>query len=202
MVGAYLVVLTEGDADAMVIKRWLSELSPQIRTALSNGSLVVEGIGGASKLAFKAKVFRDLLCNIHAFLDNDQAGKDATAGAIDKGIISGSEYTLCSSPGMRESELEDLVKPSFYRDSLIQDYGVDIDTKSMQSVTGKWSDRMAELFKNSGKLWREHERMAVKRMVASVVSQEGLSALDDKRRNSLDNLVSTVERKLAEYSGL
>jgi hypothetical protein len=175
-------------------------LSPKIKAAFSNGSIVIEGIGGGSKLPFKASVFKSLLCNVYAFLDNDQQGRDATAKAVDKGIIAVSDYTLCACPGMKESELEDVVDPSIYHQPLLDAFGVDVDTKEMRSVKSKWSDRIGETFIKAGKLWRDEEKVLVKRLIADQMEKIGVAAIKNERKICIDQLVEGLERKLVAYS--
>ncbi len=202
LTGAYLALLVEGDEDARMLRRWLSSMSPKIKAAFANGSAVIEGIGGGSKLPFKASVFKGLLCNVYAFLDNDQAGRDAAAKVVAKGIISTSEYTLCACPGMKDSELEDVIDPTVYHQPILEMFGVNVDTKEMRSTKAKWSDRMGEAFVKAGKLWREEEKAMAKRVIADLVEKTGVAAIKEERKNCIEQLSEGLERKLSAYGAI
>lgn len=196
LAGAYLVLLVEGAEDARVIKKWLAGASAKLRSAMSNGTLVVEPTDGASKMTFKASLYRNLLCNVYAFLDNDQAGQAAAAAAIAKGYLGKAEYMLSSCPGMKESEFEDLIEPTTYRDAVLAEFGVNLDTKGMKGVNAKWSVRVEREFVAAGKLWRDEDRAQIKDLVATKAELAGVSALSDHRRACFELLVSNLEERI------
>lgn len=199
LTGAYLVLLVEGDSDARVLKKWLSSSSARIKSAFTNGHLIIEGIGGGSNLVSKASAFKNLLCNVYAYLDNDQEGRAGVSRAVDKGIIDAMDYTLSSCPGMKDSELEDLISISSYRQDLLEAFAVDADTKFMRSAGSKWSERIKKEFENAGKLWRDEEKKSVKRIVANSAEAAGVEALHSNKKQSIANLVGGIEAKLESY---
>lgn len=200
LAGAYLVLLVEGSEDNRVIRKWAAGVSAKIRSALSNGTLIVEATEGASKMPFKASLYRNLLCNVYAFLDNDQAGQQAAGTAIDKGYLGKSDYMLSSCAGMAESEFEDLIEVSTYRDTVLAEFGVDLDSKNMKSTGAKWSSRVEREFVAAGKLWREEEKAALKRLVADQAEGAGVAALSEHRRTCFDRLVVALEERLDRRS--
>ncbi len=132
---AYLMLLVEGEEDGALIRAWLGEKSPRIKKAFHNAVLAIDHLGGATNLSYKASLYKNNLCHVIGFLDNDQAGRRGVTDALDKNIIRPADYCLASSPGMPNSEIEDLLDLSVYRDLIKLLYGVDLKTKAFR--TGK-----------------------------------------------------------------
>jgi putative ATP-dependent endonuclease of OLD family len=108
---AYLVLLTEGHEDGVLLQLWLSAISTRVNESIRSGLLAFDDLGGANNLSYKASFYRNTLCNIHAFLDNDDDGRRATEKAITKDVITPTDYNLCVCKGMHDSEIEDLIDP-------------------------------------------------------------------------------------------
>jgi hypothetical protein len=60
--------------------------------------------------------YKTQLGNIHAFLDNDEAGRKAIATAAAAGILTQAEYNAAVCSGMQNSELEDFLTEYLYAD--------------------------------------------------------------------------------------
>jgi len=123
---AYLVLLVEGESDRIAVQALIAHESEIVRKALKSNTLVVEHLHGAGKLTYRLSELNSALCNVHCFLDNDQAGRDAAATAQSEGLIRPTAIHHTTCPGMRDSEFEDYVDPTIYREWLDKNYGVDI----------------------------------------------------------------------------
>jgi hypothetical protein len=70
-------------------------------------------------------------------------------------------------------EIEDLLEPELYRQALLTAFNVDVVASAWINTfaRGKWSSRIALIFKSSGQAWDEHIETQAKTLVAdSVVS--------------------------------
>jgi hypothetical protein len=64
---------------------------------------------------------RDSLASTHAFLDNDEQGRGAAEAADGEGLLGIGDRTMAMCPGAkRDSEFEDLVHPSIYRQAFLR----------------------------------------------------------------------------------
>jgi hypothetical protein len=87
-----------------------------VAEAVRHGGLKITSLGGASKLPFFARATKDSVCDVHAFMDNDDEANVAIASALGESILAQSEITQATCPGLRESEFEDLLDPAIYAD--------------------------------------------------------------------------------------
>lgn len=195
---AQLVLLVEGEHDVKIIGGWIAALSQTVKAALNSGNLVIDHLAGASNLRYKVGVYKSLLCNIHVFLDNDEAGRKAVDGALEARVLESSEYAQTVCKGMPNSEIEDLLVESSYSEALQQQYGVALNPKFMSSSKDPWAERIGENFQDQGKPWSKVLERQVKEVVAGAAAAGGLASLNEHRRGSIDALVSTIEQRLTQ----
>jgi putative ATP-dependent endonuclease of OLD family len=193
LMSAYVVLLVEGEEDGLLIKSWIEEKSPIIRAALSNASLVVDHLAGATNASYKASFYKNNLCNVVLFLDNDIAGKKGIEDALNKDIIKESEYLLASCRGMSNSELEDLIDFEIYKDLILSEYGVNLNIPAFKNNKKQWSDRVREIFQNCGKNWNSRLEGEIKSKVAKQAILAKLESLNIHKTNCIDSLVKTLE---------
>jgi len=196
LIGAFLVLLVEGEEDKDILQSWLKSVSPTIANALTQRILLIDHLAGATNLAYKASFYKQNVCNIHAYLDNDDDGRKAVKGAIEKGLIEESDYNLASCRDMHDSEIEDMISLDAYLRIIQEAYGVNLDQPLFHTAAHKWSDRAKEVFQASGKIWDKATKAAIKRKIADAVSRPGVSSLNQHRRGSIDTLVQCLESKL------
>jgi len=196
---AYLILLVEGTKDKKVIERWLTELSPEITNALMSGLFSIDTLEGASSLRYKAGIYKNSLCNVHVFLDNDQSATAAIDKAEAKGVLNRLEYHLAIHQGMRESELEDLLQPDVYTKIIKQQFGVDIGHRQKGNNRKKWSDRLQTCFMAQGKRWNEKVKNDVKTAVAGVCADRGLCVLNAPGLELVKSLGMALEGRLRTH---
>lgn len=193
---AFLVLLVEGEEDIVTLKPWLEEKSPKIKSAFENASLIIDHLGGATNVGYKTSLYRNNLCNVIAYLDNDEAGRKGIKDAEDKGILKTSEYVLSFCLGMANSEIEDLIDIASYRQLILDDYAVDLNIPAFKNNRSQWSDRVKEIFRLNGKLWSERLETEIKYKVAKKAAEQKLTSLNNHKVNSIDSLVRTIESVL------
>jgi len=193
---AYLVLLVEGEEDIILLKPWLEEKSQKIKTAFENANLIIDHLGGATNVGYKTTLYKNNLCNVIAFLDNDEAGRKGVKDAEDKSIIKTNEYVLSFCMGMNNSELEDLIDINSYKQLIIDDYGVDLNIPAFKNNRFQWSDRVKELFRLNGKIWSERLETEIKYKVNKQAAEQKLVSLNQHKSNSIDSLVKSIENVL------
>lgn len=192
---AYALVV-EGEEDVRSLRAILPTLSSKIHDALRTNMLVLEPIGGAGNLSYKLSLLHQMLCVTHTLLDNDESGRKAFEKAETAGLISIKSCTLVSCAGMSESEFEDCLSLSCYRERILETFGVDLGSTRFRG-RGKWSDRVKSAFMLQGKPWNAGALAQVKGTVAESVMAHPTTCLDEHKRSSVDALVRAIETMLA-----
>ena len=195
LISAYLVLLVEGQSDQKIITSWLADASEIIGKALKQRVLAVEILHGVN-IANQVDFLKSSLCNVHVYVDDDEAGRNSIDQALQRGTLESTEYHLSTCPGMVSAEIEDLISFSKYRDVIETEYGILLDVPQFRHSKQKWSDRVKDTFLSQGKRWNEQTEKGVKTLIADVVIKQGISCLQAQRRGSIDALASTLENRL------
>jgi hypothetical protein len=189
------VLVVEGTEDVVALSSLLPNLSSTIGKALKQHHLVLEPLGGAGNLSYKLTTLSNALCVFHVLLDNDEAGKSAYLRAEADKILRLADTTLVNCKGMPTSELEDTFDKSIYEEDVLLEFDVDLDDTAFRG-NAKWSDRAKACFQKQGKPWNDGVKEKLKAVVASAVARNPAEALNSHKRNSVDALVTALERKL------
>ena len=189
----YLVLLVEGEEDVVLLKSWIEAKSRKIKNSIENANLIIDHLGGASNVGYKTSLYKNNLCNVVAYLDNDEAGRKGIENAKKKGIIKTNEYILSFVTGMKNSELEDLLDVNSYRQLIIDEYGVDLNIPKFKNNKKQWSTRVEEIFKLNGKMWSDKLESEIKYKVAKKAAEIKEASLHPQKANSITTLVNTIE---------
>lgn len=192
---AELVLMVEGPSDERIVRALLPHVSSALGGAVGEARLALETLGGSGNLSYKGSLVRNALCGLHALLDDDDAGRRAFGNAEATGVISATETHFTTSPGMKEAEIEDLIDPVLYADSIKTAFGVTLAGSEFRSKK-KWSDRMSAAFKAHGKRWDKTATNRAKELVAMAVEQRPDEALNRHKRGSFDSFVAALEERL------
>lgn len=195
---AELVLVVEGDEDVTAIRALMKDYSPTLANAIESGKLAFETLAGGSNLSYVIGLLRDaLLCSFHCFLDNDDCGRDSYKRANLDGLVEVADVNFSIVSGMDDSEIEDLYDLSFYKELIQNQFNVSLDNNAkFRTNKKKWSDRVRDVFKASGKAWDPSVEMAVKAKLADFVAANPRAALSAQKRGVIDNLGQTLLRKL------
>jgi len=197
LIGAYVVLLVEGEEDRDIVSLLVTSLSSALDNAVSRRLLIIDHLCGATNLHYKVTFYKQNVYNIHAFMDNDDEGRRAIDGALRRNVLEPSDYNLASCRGMQNSELEDLLKLDAYSSVVQEKYGVLLNQPRFRSPRAKWSDRVKEIFQVSGKIWNTSIKMQVKRTIADTCIRLGANSLNPHHRGPIDTLITALESKLA-----
>jgi putative ATP-dependent endonuclease of the OLD family len=197
LASARLIVLLEGAGDIELLRAWLSRLSPKIDSAIANGDIAFDVLAGAGNLDHKVRLHKANICAVHAFLDDDDAGRRALEKATQYGSIETAEYHLCSRPGHTNTELEDLVPIGCYQGALSTKCGFPIDEMSLKKNEKKyaWSERMKVLIASQNKSWTTKLEFELKQIVAAEASK--LDHASIYKMQPIRNLAQGIELRLA-----
>ena len=97
---------------------------------------------------------------------------------------------------MVQAEFEDSINLEIYRQVIIDEYGVDLNTGKMRNRAKIWSNRLKEIFEENGKLWNKEVENGVKYCVADCVVGQADVAVDDNKCKSVNNLIKLLESRL------
>ncbi len=192
---ANFAIVVEGEEDAISLKALLPILSEKISKALKNNSLIIEPIGGAGNLSYKLSLLKNFLCVSHVLLDDDDAGRVAYEKAERDGLISLANCTFTKCQGMQEAEFEDCIELEVYKDAVLAEMGVDLVSPKFRG-NAKWSKRLKSTFEHQGKPFPNSVETKVKYIVAAAISKNPKNSLNSFKRNSIDSLISSVERMI------
>lgn len=195
LTNANYALVVEGEEDARALRAILPNLSDRIGKILKNHMLVIEPIGGAGNLPYKLSLMNNALCIYHVLLDNDDAGRRAFDKASNDGLLTVQNSTFTNCRGMRDSEFEDCLELSVYKERVLDEFGVNIDTPKFRN-NRKWSDRMKDVFMDQGKRWNERIEGSLKCVVSDAVVDNPQLSLNSHKRNFIDALVTALESML------
>lgn len=194
---AELVLLVEGYCDQNILQALLPTYSKKLNDALSCGRFKIVAINGVTKARSSIAALQVSLRKYHLFVDSDQPAKLEIDKLLKEGYLAHADYTCCVCPGMRQSEIEDLVDPEIYKEKLTVKYGLSFDLV-LDRMSKKWSDRLFDYVERSGKADSEKLIIAgMKEVVASAVKDSPINALLSHRKEVIVTLFDQLERKLS-----
>jgi hypothetical protein len=193
LMNASHILVVEGEDDKIALSKLLPNMSPALKSALHKHTLVIESLGGASKLNYNLNLWRSMFCNYFVFLDNDDAGRSAGEKAKNGGYITEAKikYAICN--GQTDSEFEDCISPDIYSQRIKDDFCVDIQSGNAFRGKNKWSDRVKNCFYSQGQLWTDDIKKKVKLAVAECIPDNPDDALNPHKRCSINALVTALE---------
>lgn len=201
---ARFVLVVEGEDDRIALLKILPLYSDAIKAALKNNSLVIKPLHGASNLSHDLLDLRTSMCKYVVLMDHDQAGIEAAEKAQKKGYLKSNQLRYTISNGMVQSEFEDCIKPSVYKERISEEYGINIAVKEFKSNM-KWSDRMRAVFLSQGMKWSDSVEKQVKMVAAECVSacNDSVDKIVIKQKSTfLHGLVSITEEMVRSGSGV
>lgn len=192
---AELILVVEGEEDRRSLGALLKQHSKPLAAAMAQQALGIESLQGGTNLSYKLSQIREAMCSAHTFLDHDDCGLKSSQRAEQEGLLLLADVTFTTCNGMKESEIEDMFDEVLYSTMLQNRYGVSTLHPKFKG-TAKWSDRLASVFKNTGKPWSDQIEAKVKAEVAALVETNPAAALNAHKRSSFDALITALETKL------
>lgn len=196
---AEIVLLVEGEDDIIALKSVLRFESKRLKTAIDNGTIAIDSLGGGTNLAYKIGLIRDALCLAHCFLDDDKCGHESYNKARIQGLIADADVNFSICEGMQEAEIEDLYDPSIYTDLVKNLYRITLESPKFKSKK-KWSERMRDVFRQQGKRWNGQVEMELKKRIAEAIANQPKDVLNENKRSAIDGLIISLEERLDELN--
>lgn len=190
---ANYVLIVEGKTDKRILEHLLPILSAPIKNALKNNQLIIEPLHGVGNLSHKLSSLENQICAYHVYVDADKPANDAVDKSIKENLLKNKNLTRSTCIGMPESELEDCFNPALYKDTIMINCGVSIDSREFKNSNNKWSERVKRVFDANGKRWTEAAKAELKFHVAEALVSAGEEALIPQKRSSIDALVGSLE---------
>jgi putative ATP-dependent endonuclease of the OLD family len=188
------VLLVEGKSDERILHKWLS-LDSQVKRLLDDTVITIDSLSGGTNFSYKISLFNSMLCNVLFFLDDDDSGKKSFQEAIRKSLIDVKDGVFSIVPGRKESEIEDMIVPEVYSQEIMNRYGVNLEAKKFKTSKKKWSDRLKDLFRDSGKQWDNKIEEEIKALVADCISAYQGQSIKTKSEGPVENLISMIKQR-------
>lgn len=184
------ILVVEGESDFIILQAVLPLLSKVLKEKLKENFLIIEELRGSSNIKYRIGELKSSFCSYHILLDNDEAGRRAKAD----NEIPDKDITFVTCKGMKESEIEDTINVDIYKEEVEGKYGIDLSCKYFKSNKKKWSERMKDVLKASGKKSDEDALKGIKTIVASCVKKNPKKALNENKKESIEALAKSLEK--------
>ena len=76
--------------------------------------MIIHSLNGEEKLEAYLNYLKDNICKYYVLLDNDDEGRTSIEKSKKSKLLLESEYNLISYEGMKNTELEDVIKKNIY----------------------------------------------------------------------------------------
>lgn len=194
---ADLVLIVEGEEDRKSLLALLRHHSKKLKGALDSGSLAIDSLGGSSNLTFKLQLIRDSLCQTVVLMDNDKAGRQAAATAVEAGLLRPGDRLFTTARATSDAEFEDMLDERLYAEALKHLLGHPLVKASAKEAKYKWSERLVQIAARIGKRIEVPELKSLKMRIALLVeSRPGDALKPGPARAVFDSLVLELEGRI------
>ncbi|WP_173910410.1 ATP-dependent endonuclease [Acinetobacter sp. Marseille-Q1618] len=188
------IILVEGESDKIFLTKLIQEKSSKITRLIKDGDLAIVSIDGESKLVYNLKWYIDQLCSCFVIVDNDSAAKSTIAKLLASKELDQKSYSHVVCLGMLESELENLLKTDFYKDLILDKFGIDIINTQFSKKKIKWSDALTEILQSMGKTVTLNDLTDLKKLIAQKSKTYNLyENISSHNLPFVDNLIIQLE---------
>jgi len=127
-------------------------------------------------------------------VDNDSAAKSTIAKLLASKELDQKSYSHIVGLGMIESELENLLKIDFYKDSILDKFGIDLINTQFSRKKIKWSDALTEILQSMGKTISLNDLTDLKKQIAQKSQKYNLyENISSQNLQFVDNLLIQLE---------
>jgi putative ATP-dependent endonuclease of the OLD family len=195
---AELLILVEGLTDETALRPLLASKSKRISRALRDGEAAFVPYLGASKLQSKLASLRAAISPWFIVADNDESGRQGIEASVSGGLLAVSDYLLLTTPGMKNSELENLYAPWLTSEALRIVSGSNIADSVISARKKKWSITIEEILTTKGLLSGKDVIDQVKIEAANLAASNPSSAFKSEWSPVLTELQSKLEERLGD----
>jgi len=188
------VVVVEGPSDRDLMTKVFIQDSI-LREALHNKIITIRSIGGTDNLRTEIYNLEHYCCNYLIVLDNDSAAKNAANEVKRRLGIAEAKFRYFIIPQHRESELEDLYNPDFYREYLLRE-GFNISDNIFKNKSKKWSDKISNLALNNGQVLDKETEDRFKKELVNMANGDISTYLSGQGVELLHNIGEKIKTDL------
>jgi hypothetical protein len=160
---------------------------------LGKGIVVFDDLGGTGNIAYKIASLSQAITTQILITDDDRAGREADKKAGRAGLIEKYRFSWKRpAASFRSTELEDMIDPDLYWDTLQKDLGVNLDRSTFLGSQDCWSDRMKITYEAGAKRWSTSIENNMKATIAELVSKLPDSAVAKQWPSLVNNMLSAI----------
>lgn len=154
LVGAEVMVITEGIHDSRLFSALLGARERKIADLVSGRRVVFENSGSATKVSTLVIAANAIMSTPVVILDGDEAGIKEAGRLIADGLVSHSNLVQLGRQNAKGSELEDMLDVDSYRDVLEGQLGLQLTEREARLLGHgcdlPWSGRLEKLLRQHG----------------------------------------------------
>lgn len=193
---ANYIIVVEGLTDKRILLKYFALYQTQIMLQINNNSIGIRSIAGANNLKVEVMGLERYCCPYLVLLDHDSAGKAAKNEVLNMEVSNGSTpFRFFLRPGYENSEIEDLLDESIYRDYLLTE-SIDISDSAFKDKRKKWSCRIKEVASKSGRELTQDDMDNIKEQV-SLLAESAASPFNAEGKTLLDNISQTIVQSIS-----
>ena len=187
-------ILVEGESDKRYFEKICSEHSMILDSKIKQGEIAFVNVGSASKVDYQVRLYNSIMVPTLVILDSDASGAQMRDKLLQSKIKLQSEVLMIKSAGMKQSELEDIVAFDAYVDMVRDKYNIVLTTQKFKNRKKAWSDRLHEAAEVSPVMFDEKMEAEIKKDIADIVVNKGLSAIARYDLDNIKNMVEIIEK--------
>lgn len=188
------VIVVEGPSDRDILTKVFMQ-DPILREALNSKIVTIRSIGGTNNLRAEIYNLEHYCCSYLIVLDFDSAAKQAANEVKQTLGIDEAKFRYFRIPGHRESELEDLYNPDFYREHLLRE-GINISDDVFKNKSKKWSFRISNLVIRNGQNFDKVTEDKLKRELVNMIADDISNYLSEQGIELLHNIGEKIKSDL------
>ena len=193
---AAVILIVEGEEDLIALKSILNSMDAILADELRGGRLAIDVLGGAGNLSHRVRLHTEAMCRVHAFLDDDKAGRASFDKAKQEKLLDVASVNFSTVGGKTEAELEDMYVDDVYQQILLEEVGLRLVPQG-PDVAKKWSDRVRNLLRRAGKPHDDATLLSIKIKVAASAASRGNNALHQSKIGPIESLISSLKTSLS-----
>lgn len=186
------ILLVEGDTDEKMLRYVLPLLNNKITERFKKGLLQIMSAQGTKFIVQYTNFYKNVLCDVKVLLDNDEAGNKVKQDLLSKNILKASSIYSIDISTSKQSELEDIIKPTFVNEFMKKEFK-EFNLSDFQSSKLKWSEEIKRQYIEAGHPFdKEVETNLKNEFIKFLCNQDILKCIKDDKLNFLKLLSNSL----------
>ena len=162
------VIIVEGLTDKTILGKYFEMFEKDIFNLIKSNKITIRNIAGIRNLNYELMGLERYCCHFKAFLDYDDAGRNASKDAMEKLHISNEYFRFFKDCYFENSEIEDLIEEEVY-DEYLKKKQIDIRNGLFRNKTKKWADRIKSIALTAGIALNDSDIDNIKKDISNLV---------------------------------